>query len=211
MPLTITDLEEIIRDLDPASLKRSHERLSKHCNDLNAQYNMYVGFRQLAAMDTPGELVIGWEKVERKAQQLQEAIQAVEFNIAFQIDTMCGRPDQLPSEQAREEARRIVDDTSLIVPIAQFAIRNESEKKDSTRKDNFWKHLLFVFVSRAYQEIFQREASACREGQWPTFLSRVLSKLENKDTSPNAAYMGWLKAKKWLTNANAPGVLTSQK
>ena len=199
MLLTVTDLKAIISDLNLGSTKLSDEKLSEMCEKLNVSYYGDVAFRTMAANGAPQKLEDQWKKIEREAKKLQELLRPVQRDLQLQLDKVHGKPrTNAPSEAAEIAASIITDGLSLLMKVAQSGIDTHSGRKDSRRQYDLLRDFIIFSISRTYQEFFQTKVSARREGQWPTFLSRVLSILNDKEKSPDAAYDRWRRVNKLL-------------
>lgn len=106
--------------------------------------------------------------------------------------------EEFPSRHAIKATQTIKKSCSVLVAAAQSGISCDEKRKDSKRKNDVFRYLLIQELAIAFEETFKRDASARREGEWPTFLSRVLSILEGKETTPDAAYEALLKVNEML-------------
>lgn len=106
--------------------------------------------------------------------------------------------EEFPSRRALKATQRIKKSCADLVALAESGISCDQERKDSKRKNDVLRYLLIQELAKAFEDTFKRGASVRREGEWPVFLSRVLSILENKETTPDAAYEALLRVNEML-------------
>ena len=123
---------------------------------------------------------------------------SVDPKLAVALEVCRNANSLYPSRQAKDEVDGIKETLSTLVAVAQNGISRDRERKDSKRKHDPYRDLLIVGLASLYEETFRKKASTRREGSWPTFLARVLGVLEDKETTPDAAYEAWLQVKKRL-------------
>jgi hypothetical protein len=101
-----------------------------------------------------------------------------------------------PSGQAKEEFQRIDEYLSTLVTVAQSGIHHETKRKDIKRKYDRYRYFVLESLAIIYERTFNKKASTRREGAWIIFLSRIISILDDEETSPDAAYDTWLTIRK---------------
>ncbi len=226
MPLINSEqLQEILSDLGP-DFALSDEQRTVLCDDINGTFNAHQKFCQMRSDATPHKRMARLQQIERTTQKLQELLDGADFDLEWEIDRVRGLPkaqqlldvpdgifmspqesavlmalvrnDEFPSKQAVAGFHRIKQSLSLLVALAQSGISYDRKRKDGKRKYDVFRKCLIEALERIYERTFKKEASARREGNWPTFLSRVLSILEGKETTPDAAYEALLKVNERL-------------
>ena len=109
------------------------------------------------------------------------------------------------AEQAgEEEFQRVDENLSTLVAVAQSGISHNRKRKDSKRKHDRSRYFVLEALASVYERTFGKKASSRREGAWISFLSRIISILDDKETSSDAAYETWLKIRKLPPGANLP-------
>ena len=227
MPLlTLQDLEEILSDLGP-DFALLDERGTALCDEINRTFNVHQKFCQMRSDATPHKRMARLQQIERTTQKLQKLLEGCDFDMEWEIDRMRGLPkamqmldevpdgiflssheravlmalvrdDEFPSKEATAGLRSIKQSLSILVAVAQSGANYNHKRKDSKRKYDVFRKCLIKWLEGIYESTFEKEASATREGEWPTFLSRVLTVLEGKETTPDAAYEALLKVNERL-------------
>ncbi len=217
-------LAELLRDLGPEFSALSDEGRSALCESINEQFTVFHTLREHLRDVTPHKRMGRWQQIERATEKVQELLHGFTFEMMGEIDRMRGhrrgameQPTrvevleemstnpavpkdkfEVPSEAALKEVYRIEESLSSIVAIAQSDINYNSNQKNSKRKYDEV-HLMFIgTLAGLYERTCQTKASARREGRWIVFLARILSILDGKKTSTDAAYESWCKVKKEL-------------
>ncbi len=108
-----------------------------------------------------------------------------------------------PSTKAREDAKNIKNSISMLGVLAANIINFNDERKDRKRRYDHGRDNMIVSLAMIYEKYFKIEAKTYREGKWTTFLSRLLSILEDEEISPDAAHEAWCTVKKRLPSASA--------
>ena len=212
-------------DLNPTFSDLSKERRSALCDAINAEFQVCQHFSRTRQSVVPHKLIERWEKISQETEKLLATLQDMEIEMAYEIDRVRNHPRAtrsptaseileempqiaplvmqtcrkknaiFPSTQAKEEVSRIKESLCTLIAIAPSGVDTESKIKDRKRKHDHIRDLLLRGLAHIYERFFNARASARREGPWPVFLSRILSKLEGKEISPDTAYDAWLKAK----------------
>ena len=207
-------LGKILNDLGPEFSRLSDEGRRALCDSINEQFLEHQLLRKQLRDATPHKRMERWQQIERTTEKLQELILGFRIDLVSEIDRVRGhrrRPRGSPtqvdvpgksfkiwSREAAEEEQRIEETLSNMVAFAQSGVDYNCKRKSSKRKCNEFHGIFISFIASNYVHTFKTKASARREGSWIVFLSRVLSILEGKETSPDAAYEAWLKVKKEL-------------
>jgi hypothetical protein len=228
-------LHEILNDLpEPFKSLPPVQRLELW-SEINELWSLYVRFDPGRNEKVPHKLLQRWKQINATNEKLSELVQGFEPDMAFEIDLIKNDQQRLtpnpyeireempsignigdhfarqnlivPSDYAKRKVEELESALRLLRIIADSAITFEQNYKNSTRKHNRFRYGLIECLSLIYKKILGKEPTSYRDGPWCLFLSEILTVLEGKQTTPDAAYEIWLEVTK-LSPLSSKSVLT---
>lgn len=112
----------------------------------------------------------------------QEVVKAAAEDIELAASLERCRKEFLlhPSTQAIADAKQIKNSVDKLALLTKNIIIFNDKRKNKKRKYDHDRDNLIVELAMIYEKYFKIEAKTCREGKWPTFLSGLLSILEDE-------------------------------
>ncbi len=204
MQLEPSRLDQILEDLGKPFCEISKEGREALRDSINKRWKLYLDWRSYRGEVAPSERIRHWKRIKAQAEKLLELLDArgIEADLGYELDRLMNRDHEhefieyrkihFPSRFAKIEVLNIKHSLIALKLSSATAQEAEAKLKDRSRKSDQLRLIFIARVSCVFEETFRIQASAHRDGRWCEFLSQIMTALDDKDVTVEAAYDDWL-------------------